>query len=568
MCGIAGIVGDVPDAEATLGRMLLRQQHRGPDATQCKIWPNKAAFGHNRLSIIDLHDTANQPMTSASGRYTVVFNGEIYNYIELKSALTGYHFVTNSDTEVLLAALEKWGFQDSLPRFNGMFSIGLWDNFTNTFYAARDRFGVKPFYYNNSNGVLRFASEPTTLFAAGVQQLPNEPVWAAYFAHGHYGLPDQTFWHGIAQLPAGHWLQWQRGKIEIAQWYNFVESIEAATSNPNPNWEQTYQQLLAESVALRFRADVPVGFNLSGGLDSSTLLALVHRAFPSNSAIEAFTFTTGDERYDELPWVQDMVKLTGNPLNECRLSADDVPELAQKMSLHQMEPFGGFPTLAYSNIFKEARYKGVLVLLDGQGMDEAWAGYDYYTNNSGSVVQGVAGSPVMGQVLVPEFSALAGVANVPTPFNNQLQNLQYRDIFYTKIPRGLRFNDRVSMMHSTELREPFLDYRLVELAFSQPLELKIRDGQRKWMLRSIALEMLGDTLALAPKRALQTPQREWLAGPLADWATAQIEAFSEMSWVNKSLVMAAWQAYLNGNANNRFYIWQWINTALIFEKGE
>jgi asparagine synthase (glutamine-hydrolysing) len=563
MCGISGIIGQCAEAEAELQAMLAKQQHRGPDARSTRTWPGKAALGHNRLSIIDLNEAANQPMRSASGRFTVVFNGEIYNYIELKQQLSGYQFTTQSDTEVLLAALETWGLEATLPRLNGMFAVGVWDEQTNTFFAARDRFGVKPFYYHIENEVFRFASEPATLFAAGVAQVPNNEVWAAYFAKGHYGQPADTFWLGIHQLPAGHFLQWQSQTLNIGRWYHFVANIEAATQAPDAAWEQTYRRLLDESIALRFRADVPVGFNLSGGLDSSTLLALVNKAFAGKSGIEAFTFTTGNDEYDELPWVQQMLKLTANPLNDCRLRLEDVPHLAKTISQHQMEPFGGFPTLAYSNIFKAARAKGILVLLDGQGMDEAWAGYDYYTNNSGSVVQGVSGSPVMASVLQPEFLALATSAAIPEPFDNRLQNLQYRDLFYTKIPRALRFNDRVSMLHSTELREPFLDYRLVELAFSQPQHLKIRDGQRKWMLRNIAREMLGDTLALAPKRALQTPQREWLAGPLADWAASKILQFAQLPWADGKKVMAGWENYRNGSNNNSFFVWQWINTALI-----
>ncbi|TAD86479.1 MAG: asparagine synthase (glutamine-hydrolyzing) [Bacteroidetes bacterium] len=568
MCGIAGIIGNAPQPQQTLRRMLDAQQHRGPDAAVQKHWAGKAALGHNRLSIIDLQESANQPMASASGRYTIVFNGEIYNYIELRGELPQYHFVTQSDTEVLLAAVETWGIERTLPKLNGMFSFGIYDAHEDTFWAARDRFGVKPFYYHTNGGVLWFASEPTTLFAAGIPKLPNNAVWASYFAHGHYGQPHQTFWQGIDQLPAGTLLKWQKGNLVMRPWYSFQETVEQLQQQPNSHWEEEYRSLLKEAVELRFRADVPVGFNLSGGLDSSTLLALVNASFPGNSAIEAFTFTTGDERYDELPWVQQMLQRTANPLNVCQLNVEDVPALAAQMSRHQMEPFGGFPTLAYSNLFKTARQKGVLVLLDGQGMDEAWAGYDYYTNNSGSVVQGVVGSPVFAEVLDGDFLRLAQQEQLPQPFDNRLQNLQFRDLFYTKIPRALRFNDRVSMMHSTELREPFLDYRLVTLAFSQPEALKIRDGQRKWMLRNIAREMLGDTLALAPKRALQTPQREWLAGPLADWAAAHIEKFSQMNWVDGKQVMAAWQRYRTGSADNSFYIWQWINAALIFNSNE
>ena len=177
----------------------------------------------------------------------------------------------------------------------------------------------------------------------------------------------------------------------------------------------------------------------------------------------------------------------------------------------QDEPFGGFPTLAYSKIFELARQKGIIVLLDGQGMDEAWAGYDYYHNESGFTVQGTTSSPVRPEMLEPEFRQLAVKETFPASFEDTLMNLQYRDLFYTKILRALRFNDRISMMHGTELREPFLDYRLVELAFSQPRNIKIRNGITKWMLRDLVMELLGSEIALAPKRPLQTPQREWLS---------------------------------------------------------
>ena len=566
MCGIAGIIGPVRDSELTLQAMLLKQQHRGPDAMQHQIWPGKAALGHNRLSIIDLHAAANQPMTSANGRYSIVFNGEIYNYLELKQELQSqYRFTTSSDTEVLLAAFEIWGIEPMLPKLNGMFAIAIWDNQTETFWGVRDRFGVKPFYYLRQNEAFFFASEPTTLFAAGLPQLPNERVWAAYFATGSYGQPNETFWRGIEQLPAGHLIKISHDQITIKSWYSFVNEIVTLQAQPDPNWEETYQSLLYDTVKLRFRSDVPVGFNLSGGLDSSTLLALVDSVFPKNTDIEAFTFITGDDRYDELPWVEKMVALTGHHLNVCKLNAPDIPELAAKMCRHQMEPYGGFPTLAYSTIFKQARQMGVIVLLDGQGMDEAWAGYDYYTNQTGNLVQGIAGSPVRPEVLDQDFLTKAESFSYPKPFADPVQNLQYRDIFYTKIPRALRFNDRVSMMYSTELREPFLDYRLVQLAFAQPVEMKIRDGQRKWMLRQMVKNKLGDALALAPKRPLQTPQREWLAGPLAEWAGEQIRQFSELPWANKTAVLQSWENYKSGNNDNSFYIWQWINAAGILK---
>jgi asparagine synthase (glutamine-hydrolysing) len=316
---------------------------------------------------------------------------------------------------------------------------------------------------------------------------------------------------------------------------------------------------LEESIRLRFRADVPVGFNISGGLDSSTLLALVNQAFPNNKTLETFTFYTGHPDYDELPWVEKMIKLTHNPLNKCLLKSKEVPSLINTINYFEDEPFGGFPTLAYSIIFKKAREKGVKVLLDGQGMDEAWAGYDYYQNKTGFTVQGTAGSPVRPEVLHADFVSLAQKEYFPEPFESDLQNLQYRDLFYTKIPRALRFNDHISMMHSTELREPFLDYRLVELAFAQKDDVKIKNGRSKWLLREIVKELLGNGLALAPKRPLQTPQREWIDKDLKQFVNEQIEQFKMSDFVNNKKVDAIWKQYQNGKNDNSFYIWQWIN---------
>jgi asparagine synthase (glutamine-hydrolysing) len=321
--------------------------------------------------------------------------------------------------------------------------------------------------------------------------------------------------------------------------------------------------LLKESIRYRFRSDVPVGFNISGGLDSSTLLAIINNEYPDNNSIEAFTFYTGHPDYDELPWAEKLISLTGKLLNEVLMTSADVPRLIEKVSYFQDEPFGGFPTLAYSKIFELARRKGIIVLLDGQGMDEAWAGYDYYQNDSGYTVQGTATSPVRPEVLEPEFRQLADKDAYPAPFEDNLVNLQYRDLFYTKIPRALRFNDRVSMMHGTELREPFLDYRLVELAFSQPYNIKIRDGISKWMLRDIVKDLLGSDIALAPKRALQTPQREWLSGDLKDYTENVIGSFSKNDFVIQPEVKKIWESYLSGKNDNSFFIWQWINLNML-----
>lgn len=559
MCGISGIVGKSEPKEQ-LENMVRAQSHRGPDATGYYYNPdNSTGLGHNRLSIIDLNAAANQPFLSAEGRYAMVFNGEIYNYLELRAELEPHFlFRTHSDTEVLLNAFIHWGPR-CLDRFNGMFAFAIWDQQQQSLFAARDRFGVKPFHYTIHQNALYFASEIKALWAAGIPKTPRASVWAGYLSHATYGMPDETFWDGIAQLPAGHYLQWQNSQISITHWYNFVGRIQSMPELSEKEVVEAWTSTAIDSIRLRFRSDVPVGFNISGGLDSSLLLALVHRQFPDDRHIQAFSFYTGDERYDELPWVQEMIQMTNFPLYPVRLSAEEVPELAERVAWFEDEPFGGIPTLAYSKIFETARQNGIIVLLDGQGMDEAWAGYDYYTQQSGALVQGSKSSPVRPDCLRPEFRALAQKPEFPQPFDNALQNLQYRDLFYTKIPRALRFNDRISMMHSTELREPFLDHRLVELAFSLPPSMKIKDGQQKWLARRIADEFLPNQVALAPKRPLQTPQREWLAGTLNGWCREQIHQLADHSdWLNTEACIREFQDFAEHKADNSFFVWQWI----------
>lgn len=570
MCGIAGLFGSGWEL-SQLHSMVVSQKHRGPDGDGTYCDPSFTAFlGHNRLSVIDLTTSGAQPMQNVDGRLVIAFNGEIYNYVELRKELSGYPFRSQTDTEVILAAYERWG-EACLDRFIGMFAFIIWDTQKQHLFAARDRFGVKPFYYHvGTNGALAIASELRAFRALGVAIEPDPVSWSTYLVRGVHDCSDRTFWLGVRTLRAGQKLSWRAGSMNITQWYDLA----AATGSdldmrPDAEVESEYIALLEESVRLRFRSDVPVGINLSGGVDSSTLLALVHLLQQPESEISVFTFVTDDASYDELPWVQQMLARTKHPLTICRLSSESVPKLANSVQASQDEPFGGIPTLAYARIFEEARSQGVVVLLDGQGMDEQWAGYDYYQREtcvSGSpIVQGVATSPVRPLCLKPEFAALAESFASPSPFPDSLRNMQYRDATLNKLPRALRFNDRVSMRSSTELREPFLDHRLFELALRQPAARKVHGNLGKWMLRRIAARLAPKNLVEAPKRPVQTPQREWLRGPLVEWADQHIRAAVGVGggkWLDRDVVMQEWDLFRRGTGDNSFFIWQWINLGL------
>lgn len=572
MCGIAGLFGPGWN-QAQLRRMMNSQRHRGPD--DCGIFVDEtglAGLAHNRLSILDLSSAGHQPMPNASETLQIVFNGEVYNFLELRNELSGYPFRTNTDTEVILAAYERWG-ESCLDHFLGMFAFLIWDVRNKKLFAARDRFGVKPLHYSiQPNGAIWCASEIRALHAAGLPREANESTWATYLAYGLHDHAENTFWRGISALGPGCCLSWAAGHTRIRQWYDLAERVGVEyDSRPMDVVCEEYSNLLKHSVQLRFRSDVEVGIAISGGLDSSTLLGLVHQTTGHSGRVKAFTYITGDERYDELPWVQRMLEKMEHPLFVSLLPSDEIPELASEVQEHEDEPFGGFPTLAYARLFELARQSGVTVLLDGQGMDEQWAGYDYYENlhtgSSTAPLQGTQQKAIMPECLTPDFLACAVPFKAGQSFPDALRSRQYLDTRYTKIPRALRFNDRVSMRSSTELREPFMDHRLFELALSQPPERKIHNGIRKWMLRRITRELLPSEVVEAPKRPVQTPQREWIAGALRDWAQGCIErAFFEYrhTWFQDG-VLDVWRDFCEGKSTNSYYVWQWISLGLMLQ---
>jgi len=573
MCGIAVLAGPGANAQR-LARMLEAQRHRGPDAEglwrceRAQVW-----LGHRRLRIIDLSSAANQPITSADGRFVLVFNGEIYNYRELRAELDDYPYRSESDSEVLLAAFARWG-DACLERLIGMFAFAVWDGARRRLFAARDRFGVKPLYYAELDGTLALASEIKALHCAGVAAAPDLRAWADFLAHGSYADPDRTFWRGVRQLPPGHCLIREGERTELRRWYDLAARVGAQEdARGDAAVADEYLALLETSVRLRFRSDVEVGVNLSGGLDSATLLATIARARGEQASLRAFTFVTGDPRYDELPFARELLARTQHRSEVCLLSPADVPALAAAVQQLADEPYGGLPTLAYARLFERARELGVIVLLDGQGMDEQWAGYDYYRDAeygpSRPTLQAAGDAPLRPDALAPDLRSLAAPPEPLRPFPDRLRNLQYRDLCRTKLPRALRFNDRISMRASTELREPFLDHRLVELALRQPASRKIRGDVGKAFLRDLVSRELGWKLANAPKRALQTPQREWLRGALRPWAEGLIEALlqgPQSAWFRADVVRNEWQRFAAGAGENSFFVWQWLSLAMLQER--
>jgi asparagine synthase (glutamine-hydrolysing) len=570
MCGIAGAVG-VDGAADQIQSLLAAMHHRGPDAQACtEDGDGRAALGAVRLRIVDLSPTADGVLATEDGRYHLAFNGEVYNHPELRSQLRGYRFRTTTDTEVVLAAWSRWG-PACLDRLVGMFALLVWDTQEQRLHAARDRFGVKPLYLHQpAGGGVVVASEVAALLAGGVPAHPDEQTWSTYLTSGTHEGGGRTFWDGIAPLAPGHHLTWDAAAgMAVRPWYDLIGAVGPELDlRADDEVEAEVEALLAESVGLRFRADVPVGVALSSGLDSATLLELVHQVQGPASEVAAFTFVTGDPAYDEADAVHDLLARTRHPHHRCLLTPAQVPALALSVHRGQREPVGGLPTLAYARIFEEAQQLGVKVVLDGQGMDEAWAGYGYYAHagrGPQQVVQGTATPITRPETLTPAFAALAAPPAESTGFGDPLRDLQLRDLLRTKLPRSLRYNDGVSMRASVELREPFLDHRLVELALRQPPSRTIGDGRGKALIRRITHGLLPDQQRVTAKRALQTPQREWLRGSLQTWADERIEAAlagPAGAWLDPAAVRREWARFSSGEGDNAFFVWQWVTLGL------
>ena len=605
MCGLVAIVGrDATRARAEAMSAALR--HRGPD--DAGAWTGEGvALAHRRLAILDLSAAGHQPMVSHDGRYHLVYNGEIYNYAELAAALPGVAWRGRSDTEVLLELFARRG-PACLDELAGMFAFAVWDAVERRLFCARDRAGIKPLYYARLGDGWAVASEIGALLAAGVPARADEAIVYDFLARDYYEHADATFFAGVAKLAPGHWT-WLAAGEDPAPVRYWDLAHEAARVRPSADRTERGEQLIAllqDAVRLGLRADVPLGIAMSGGLDSAVLLALIDRAHPDPTRLELFSFDFDDARYGERLWVEAMAAHTGHAARFRTVTPADFTDSLDGVLRQQQEPHAGAPIAAYTQCFEALRARGAIVVMDGSGLDEALAGYDVFrparwadlaaagdhvaledelaaaglggAERELARAQMVAASSALGEVgqgqdltrsARPELLHPALARHAPPlpaferPFPDFMRNRMYRELRYTKLPRALRFRDRLSMAYGCELRPPFLDHRVLAYAFALPPEDHLRGGATKALLRDAAARLLPDTVRLAAKRSVQTPQREWFRGPLAAWVRAQIDrpALWDRGWVERGAALDALDRFLAGDGDNSFFVWQWIALA-------
>lgn len=562
MCGIAGILSPNSNLISTerLKRMTDAIAHRGPDGEG--FWINSsgnAGFGHRRLSIIDLTDAAAQPM-HYHDRYTIVHNGEIYNYIELKEELQkkGYAFRSQSDTEVVLAAYDCWK-DECVDRFDGMFAFAIWDEKEKELFAARDRFGEKPFFYYFDDKQFVFASEMKALWAAGIERRPNLKMLFNFITIGYVdnpNKPEETFYENISKLPAASILKYKFPQHEIIteKYWDIDPDNENKKIADNDAIEQ-FNHLFSVSIKRRLRSDVAFGTSLSGGLDSSTVVAFSNKLNSSNNSHKCFTAIFPGFEKDESFFAKQVADKFNLKQFTTSVSANDFINDFEKFICRQEEPLVSASAYAQYKVFELAKQHDVKVLLDGQGADEILAGYSKYYKwywqelfhknkllRSGELkaakkndVKEIFGIKNIIASLFPEFASVIlerqyllnalrqedisrdfiklqskeAYYSAPALFN--LNGVLYFNTCIHGLEELLRYADRNSMAHGREVRLPFLSHELVEFIFSLPSHFKIRHGWTKWLLReSMKNELPGEIVWRKEKIGFEPPQKNWM----------------------------------------------------------
>jgi asparagine synthase (glutamine-hydrolysing) len=636
MCGIfayLGLKNSRVDRE-TVERMSDSLKHRGPDdcgyaffeimgegrvvESRCPIDQNELpsfngllAFGHRRLSIIDLSEAGHQPMCNEKGNIWVIYNGEIYNYRELTKELVkkGHIFKSKTDTEIILHAYEQWD-TECLNRFNGMWAFALWDGERKRLFCARDRFGIKPLYYFFSNKQFILASEIKAILQdRRIERSPNHQRVYDYLAYGYLDHTHETFFKDIYQLRGGHYLILEMlgandFQLDIRPYWD----LKPRECEIEDDFKERFYELLEDSIRLHMRSDVPVGTCLSGGIDSSSIVCLA-KHFLNSNVHKTFSSCFDEKKYDEREFINNVIEVTGSDPHYVFPKVEDMLQEIEDLVWHQDEPFGSTSIYAQWSVFKLAKSNQVKVILDGQGADELLAGYHPYF---GFYLSELART-FRFQKFIEEYMKIRSLYHYshswilghlmlclsPLPWSRVIKNQvllhknkwlnvydhsvkeiefqqKFKNIFFDRLyqslisltlPRLLHCEDRNSMAHSIEARVPFLDYRLVEFIFSLPMNQIIRNGMTKVILRETMEGIIPETVRTRlDKMGFVTPEDVWFKGALRDQVLEILgsKSFTERGYFDVEEVKKTFYRHCRGEINLSSTIWRWVNLELWF----
>jgi asparagine synthase (glutamine-hydrolysing) len=657
MCGIFGIWDQThtPLSPTLIHRATQILQHRGPDdegyllintnAKTCEPFRGPQtipeldrypfiktaaseydlALSFRRLSILDLSPTGHQPMNSDDRQQWIVFNGEIYNYLELRQELSslGYTFRTQTDTEVILYAYRAWGYA-CLSHFNGMWAFTIWDNFTQELFCARDRFGIKPFYYFWDGQLFAFASEIKALLQLpNIARQTNDGIIYDYLSANQIDHTNETFFNNIYQLPPAHYLVLTSDRFDTHRYWDLPSTRVSEPAEENSDYSQRYYNLFEDAVNIHLRSDVPIGTCLSGGLDSSAIVCIANKLLFKDHVIDrawvgehqkTFSSCFDDLRFDERRYIEQVISFTGAESNYIFPNPAGLLKDLTSLIWHQEEPFGSLSIYAQWCVMQRCAEKGIKVSLDGQGGDEIAAGYHVYYDylwatllnelrwsdlwkewRAYKALFGSTWLALIARTLHPFApNSLLRIARhikrggtlgfqtlgIHPDFAHQFRKRSFEtlenhtDPFYSillsnltqlSIPKLLHYEDRNSMAHSIEARVPFLDYRLVEFLFKLPPEQKIQHGLTKIIMREALKSKIPEAVRMrTDKMGFVTPERVWLTNELGGWVEGVLNSSSFRSryYFNVAEIRAAYNDYKNGRLDLTGLAWRWLNLEL------
>ncbi len=629
MCGLTGFIdiagGDAATQARVLRRMTQTLHHRGPDDGD--IWLDSArgvGLGHRRLAIVDLSPAGHQPMKSASGNSVLVYNGELYNTAELAQDIeaAGVRLRGHSDSEVLVEACDLWGVERTLERLNGMFAFALWQRDERRLWLARDRVGIKPLYWGQFGTLLLFGSELKALRAhPGWQPRLDTRAVAAYLELAYIPSP-LSIYEGVYKLEPGHLLQFDPGGSPCDRvWWDlraiWTEGQRQQRDVDDAGLIDELEHLLGDAVRRQMVSDVPLGSFLSGGIDSSTVTALMQAH--SDRPVSTFSIGFHEAAYDEALHARAVARHLGTAHQEVYVTPDDARAIIPDLPDIYDEPFSDssqIPTFLVSRLARS----GLVVALTGDGGDELFAGYNRYTwverlwrlsgrvpaglrrmgaaivqalpvsllDAAGKLLPAACRPPLLGdkihkaaelashrtpdgmyRQLVGHWSPgevlAAGITAPSSVLDDEklsveipalLARLQFLDLV-TYLPGDILTKvDRASMAVSLETRVPLLDHRVVEFAARLPPEMRVRNARGKWLLRAVLRRHVPDNLIERPKMGFGVPIDAWLRGPLRGWANELLQRLTAGdALIRRAPVMRCWNEHLAGRRNHQYRIW-------------
>jgi len=632
MCGLAGFLDrakHVPPSEyeRLATRMADALAYRGPDdaGTWCDTDAG-VALGHRRLAVVDLSVEGHQPMISACERFVISYNGEIYNYRSLRETLgkAGRPWRGTSDTEVILEAFSQWGVRKALSAFNGMFAMAVWDRERRTLTLARDRFGEKPLYYGWSNGVLLFGSELKALFAHPAWDGRIDELSVGIYMERNYIPAPRSIFENVSKLPVAHAVEFgSDGSTRLWSYWNPAERAAAAFANPFPGSEQEAVEeldaLIRDSVALRMIADVPLGAFLSGGIDSSTVVAGMQAI--SGKPVRTFTIGYEDRRYDEAEHARAVAEHLGTEHTELYVCDSDFTSFIDSLPELYDEPFSDVSQVPTTIVSRLAR-EHVTVALSGDGGDELFCGYPRFWEISARWQSIEAANPWVRRTLsgvaamLPSLSPLNRLSRRFGRYRRRLLDLgltSVRDMYHTvwqqwgqtpplshpaarngrgfgavpaladAVPiRDLMFIDsqtylpddifakvdRATMSVSLEARAPLVDHRIAEFAWSLPTDMLYDQDGGKRILRQVLYKYVPRSLVDRPKQGFDIPIGRFLRAELRDWAEALLseERLGASGLVDVARVRAMWRYHLSGSDKFRLQLWNILMLQAWFQR--